>query len=485
MSPVPERHLLVIFGATGDLSHRKLIPALWELHKHSPARGRTVILGLARADLTDDAFRDQVREALKNEGPEHAAEISRWCRDSIYFQSTGDGSAAAFERLKARIGAIEHAEGLYGNRAFYLALPLPAFAPTVEALGHVGLHRSKGWTRLVLEKPFGHDLGSAQALNALIHRFFDEGQVFRLDHYLGKETVQNLIAFRFGNALFEPLWNRDRIERVELTVAEELGVEGRGAFYEQAGATRDLLQNHMLQVLAVATMEPPAALDGESVSNEKIKILKAITPIRPEDYVVGQYGAGELNGKKLKGYREEPGVDPNSVTDTFVAVRFGIQSWRWQGVPFYLRTGKRLPKKLSRIIVTFKSPPAAVFNPYIVCGMGGNRLEIVLQPNEGFNLSFQVKLPGDGMRLHTQEMRFRYAEAFGHLPEAYQTLLLDVMHGDHTLFVRGDEVEQAWKVCAPMLDGHRELHTYAAGTWGPPRAEQMLAEAGCCWTDPS
>lgn len=484
MSNLPERHLMVIFGATGDLSHRKLIPALWELHKNSAARGRFVVLGVARGELSDDEFRKQVRVALKSESAESDAEINRWCRDSIYFQSLGDGTAASYERLKTRIFDIEEKEHLYGNRAFYLALPLPAFAPTIESLGHVGLHKSKGWTRLVLEKPFGHDLGSAQALNALIHRFFEEGQVFRLDHYLGKETVQNLIAFRFGNALFEPLWNRDRIERIEFTVSEDLGVEGRGGFYEGAGAIRDIVQNHMLQVLALATMEPPVALDGDSVSNEKIKILKAIEPIKPSDVVVGQYGAGELDGKKLKGYREEAGVAANSKTETFVALRLCIQNWRWQGVPFYLRTGKRLPKKLSRIIVTFKSPPAAVFNPYIVCGMGGNRLEIVLQPNEGFTLSFQVKLPGDGMRLHTQEMRFRYAEAFGHLPEAYQTLLLDVMHGDHTLFVRGDEIEQAWKICDPLLKSPGELFTYSAGTWGPTRADQLLSDRSCCWTNP-
>jgi glucose-6-phosphate 1-dehydrogenase len=360
---------------------------------------------------------------------------------------------------------------------------VPAFPPTIEAFGASGLNTSKGWTRLVVEKPFGHDLDSARGLNALVHRFFDESAVYRLDHYLGKETVQNLLAFRFGNALWEPLWNRDRVQQVELTVAEELGVEGRGAFYEKAGATRDIMQNHMMQLLALTAMEPPAALDGTSVANEKVKVLQSMSMIRPEDTVLGQYAPGELGGKALKGYREEAGVAPASQTDTYCCMRVAINNWRWNGVPFFLRTGKRMPRKVSRIVVSFRSPPAAVFNPYIVCGLDCNRLEVTLQPNEGFNLSFQTKIPGEGFKLATQEMRFRYSDAYGTLPEAYQTLMLDVMRGDRTLFVRNDEVETAWKLFMPIVDAGLPVHEYAAGSWGPAKAEQLLASSGCSWTD--
>jgi glucose-6-phosphate 1-dehydrogenase len=498
----PDRHLFVIFGATGDLSHRKLIPALWEIERHTSAKGRATILGVARAGITDPEYRAQVVEALTKDG--HAggsggghgsaagnggqaggasdAELAEWVHRSVYFQSLGDQGPAAFAALRARIERIELEQKIPGNRAFYLALPLPAFAPTVEALGAAGLNTSPGWTRAVIEKPFGHDLASAQSLNALLHRFYDERSIFRLDHYLGKETVQNLIAFRFGNALWEPIWNRDRISHIEITAAEELGVEARGSFYEKAGAVRDIIQNHLLQVLGLVAMEAPAGLDGTSVSNEKLKILRSITPLTREDIVLGQYGPGEVNSKSLKGYREEPGVSAESRTETFAAVRLSINSWRWEGVPFYLRTGKRLAKKSTKIVVNFRCPPAAVFNPYIVCGTESNRLTITLQPNEGFNLAFQVKIPGgEGLHLHTQEMRFRYADTFGVLPEAYQTLLLDVMRGDHTLFVRNDEVEAAWKVCEPMIDGSNEVHSYAAGSWGPTRADALVKGRGHEW----
>ncbi|HLO41614.1 MAG TPA: glucose-6-phosphate dehydrogenase [Phycisphaerales bacterium] len=478
----PDRQLIIIFGATGDLSHRKLIPALWEIERHSPAKGRATILGVARAGISDDEFRAQVVDAMKKAG-EDSPEIEQWAKRSIYFQSLGDQSEYAYQALRVRIEAIEKSLELPGNRVFYLALPLPAFPPTVESLGAVGLNNGPGWTRVVIEKPFGHDLDSARSLNALLHRFYAEENVFRLDHYLGKETVQNLLAFRFGNALWEPIWNRDRISHVEITAAEELGVEARGSFYEKAGAVRDIIQNHLLQVLGLVAMDAPAGLDGTSVSNEKLKVLRSIAPLRPEDFILGQYAEGEAGGKRLTGYRDEPGVSKDSKTETFAAVKFSINSWRWEGVPFYLRTGKRMAKKTTKIVVTFKCPPAAVFNPYIVCGNESNRLIITLQPNEGFNLSFQVKIPGEGMRLHTQDMRFRYADEFGKLPEAYQTLLLDVMRGDHTLFVRNDEVEQAWKVCEPLIDPGNQLHPYAAGTWGPTSSERLVEREGHSWVN--
>lgn len=474
--------MLVVFGATGDLAHRKVLPALFDLSRQGSAKDRAIVLGVARAGLTDEQFRASVRESLLKHTKDTQA-VDAWVGKFLFFQSLGDQSASAYTALRTRIESLEADHNLFQHRIFYLALPVPAFAPTIDALAAAGLHTSKGWTRIVVEKPFGHDLPSAQDLNAIIHRHFDEVNTYRLDHYLGKETVQNIIAFRFGNAIWEPIWNRNHIKQVEITVAEELGVEGRGSFYEQAGAVRDIMQNHMMQLLCLVTMEPPAVLDGNSVANEKVKILQAMSPITPADAILGQYSAGELNGKKLIGYREETGVAPDSTTETYAAAVLRINNWRWHGVPFFMRTGKRLPRKVSRIVVTFHQPPAAVFNPYVVCGMSCNRLEITLQPNEGFNLAFVTKIPGEGMRLANQEMRFRYSDTFGALPEAYLTLMLDVMRGDRTLFVRNDEVESSWKLFDPLLTAPRKIHHYAAGSWGPTATEQLMGTTGACWTD--
>jgi glucose-6-phosphate 1-dehydrogenase len=478
----PERHTLLVFGATGDLAHRKVFPSLFDLHSHGPSKGRAIILGVARAGMTDDQFRTSLRESLGGKVKDKEA-FEEWLTKYVFFQSLGDSSAAAYDRLKARIEAIEAEHNLYQYRVFYLALPVPAFPPTIEALGAAKLNTSKGWTRLVVEKPFGHDLPSAQALNAQIHRFFDEHSVYRLDHYLGKETVQNLIALRFGNALFEPLWNRQMVKQVEISVAEELGVEGRGSFYEKAGAVRDIMQNHMMQLLCLTAMEPPSVLDGDGVANEKVKVLQSMAPILPQDVVLGQYSASEVEGKNYAGYRQEPGVDPQSTTETYAAAVLHINNWRWHGVPFYMRTGKRLPRKSSIITVTFREAPAAVFNPYVVCGMACNKLEITLQPNEGFNLSFITKIPGPGMHLANQQMRFRYADSFGPLPEAYQTLLLDVMRGDRTLFVRNDEVEGSWKLFEPNLTNRPPIRFYPAGSWGPAEADKLFGENNCTWTE--
>ncbi|MBN8598805.1 MAG: glucose-6-phosphate dehydrogenase [Planctomycetes bacterium] len=477
------RHLFVIFGATGDLSYRKLIPALYNVDLDPKAHEGHAILGAARAPLSDDEFRKAAAEALTEHGIDKA-KAEAWAKKTLYFQSLGESGPAQYKALRERIESLEKQLDLPGNRAFNLALPLPAFAPTVERLAEAGLNKSPGWTRLVLEKPFGQDLSSAKALNALVHKYYPEDHIYRLDHYLGKDTVQNILVFRFANSLFEPIWNRDRIERVEITVAEQLGVEGRGAFYENAGALRDIVQNHMMQLLALIAMEPPALIDAESVANEKVKVLKSMLPVDRDHVVYGQYGKGTIGNEVVPGYLTEHGVAPNSLTETFVACKLSINNWRWQGVPFFMRTGKRLSKKMTRIVVTFKRPPVAMFDSYGACLFTQNRLELLLQPDEGFNLTVEVKKPGSGLQLQTQKMHFRYSEAFGKLPEAYQTLLLDVARGDRTLFVRADEIETSWELFTPVLENKPAIQTYASGSWGPTAANELVARYGQCWTEP-
>jgi glucose-6-phosphate 1-dehydrogenase len=483
--PDIQPHLFVIFGATGDLTKRKLIPALYHLMQDADVARRCVVLGTARSDWSDEQFRDEARAALRDSGYSDE-EVSKWCTRNLFYQCLG-AEGNDYGRLRDRVEQLERHLDLPGNRAFYLSLPPSVYGPAIEGLGDVGLNDSPGWTRVVVEKPFGYDLASARELNEQVHRHFDEDQVYRIDHYLGKETVQNLMAFRFGNALFESMWNREHIDRVEITVSEALGVGGRGGYYDQSGHVRDMVQNHLTQLLTLVAMEPPSSMDANAIRDEKVKVLRATQQPDPEtDVVLGQYGAGTVDGEPVPGYRDEPDVPADSDTETFATLRLNVANWRWQGVPFYLRTGKRLPRKLTQIAVRFQSAPVSLFqsdgDPCVPqnadCKAPPNELLITLQPDEGFDLRFEVKAPGnsdDGtMTLETQQLSFSYQDAFGPVPDAYETLLRDIIVGDPTLFVRADEVEASWKLYAPVLEADVPVHPYEAGTWGPDAVDRLL-----------
>jgi glucose-6-phosphate 1-dehydrogenase len=478
-------HLFVILGATGDLTGRKLLPALHHLARQGKLGPRSYVLGAAiDTDLDDKAFRARARKWLLDDGETAANLDSEWCDRNLFYQTIGSGGADDYRALAARITAIEKDLQLPGNRIFYLALPPEVFPVAIQGLGEAGLSEGPGWTRLVIEKPFGRDLASAEQLNAVVHRHFDESQVYRIDHYLGKETVRNLLVFRFANSLFEPLWNRDRIESIEITVAETLGVEHRARYYETAGALRDMVQNHLTQLLTLAAMEAPAAFGARAIREEKAKVLRSVRPIRPENVVFGQYAPGAVGGAKVPGYREEPGVARNSPMETFVALRVEIANWRWQGVPFFLRTGKRLPSRVSQIVINFRCPPVSMFRPFEACEIHANALAITIQPDEGFDLRFEIKAPGQEIELQSRSLHFRYSEAFAPLSDAYETLLLDVLLGDATLFVSDDWVEASWGIYTPLLQKRPLVLPYAAGTWGPAESNHLLRDVGRNWSAP-
>lgn len=469
-------HLLVLFGASGDLAKRKLIPALYSLMKRRNFDDTTRVLGVATTDMSDDDYRDAAREALVDSGvsPEKAA---KWCARVIEYQSIKEG----FDALEKRIDEIENAADLPGNRAFYLAIPPSVFDDTIEGLASVGLHESKGWTRVVVEKPFGEDRQSAEELNRLLHKWFSETQIYRIDHYLAKETVQNILVFRFANPIFESSWNRDRIDSVEITFAETLGLEGRAGYFDKSGMLRDVVQNHVFQIMTLMAMEPPVRLDSGSIRDEKVKVLKSIYPLSSEDVVRGQYGPGSYDDKQVPGYLEEDGIDPTSSTETYAALRVDIDNWRWRGVPFYLRAGKRLPERRTQVVVRFKQPPVYLFGGDEACRVHANVMYITLQPDEGFDLRFDVKMPGEGMELTPQSLSFRYGDVFGDLPDAYETLIVDFLTGDQTLFVRADEAEEAWRILEPVIDLDDAPESYPAGSWGPDAAERLIEGEGDHW----
>jgi glucose-6-phosphate 1-dehydrogenase len=465
-----ERHLFVVLGATGDLTSRKLLPALYDLMHHDA--GTSIVLGAATSDLGDEGFRDRAVEALTASGVGRAPAVE-WAGRHVFYEPVGRDRG--YEGLAKRIVDLEAELRLPGNRVVYLAIPPEVVPDAIERLGAAGLADGPGWTRLVVEKPFGHDLASARQLNRLVHAHFGEAAVYRIDHYLGKASVQNLLVFRFGNPIFEASWNRDRVERVEITVAESLGVGTRGRYYDEAGVLRDMVQSHLSQILTLTAMEAPTAFTAGDVRDEKVKVLRSIQSVDPSAVVIGQYQGGSIEGEPIAPYRASPGVDPASGTPTYAALRLSIDNWRWQGVPFYLRTGKALARRQTQVAVTFRGPPVCLFHGRPDdCMSTGNVLYLTLQPEEGFSLVIEVKEPADQFQLRRIPLHFSYSEAFGDIPDAYETLLADVIEGDPTLFVRSDEVEEAWRLYTPLLHQDLPLHPYPAGSWGPDEARALL-----------
>ncbi len=472
-----EPTLIVLFGGTGDLARRKLLPAIYQLMARRNFDDETLVLGVATSDRSDDQYRSEIVDALAEAGIDRA-DATAWARRTLYYETIDDG----IEPVEKRVAELEAMAGLGGNRLFYLAIPPSVFDDTVEALGDSVLCRGAGWTRVVVEKPFGIDQPSAEHLNELLHRYYDESQIYRIDHYLAKEMVQNLLVFRFANPLFEQSWNRDRIESIQITVAETLGLEGRAGYFDRSGIIRDIVQNHLLQLLTLVAMEPPVRMNSTAIRDEKVKVLQSMYPVDEAAVVRGRYVEGQVGDEKVIGYLDEDGVAEDSSTETFAALKLEIDNWRWRGVPFYVQAGKRLADRLTEVVVTFKEPPVCLFGDEDgSCETHANVLFMTLQPNEGFDLKFDVKTPGEEMVLASQRLSFRYGEVFGELPRAYETLLADVMAGDQTLFVRADEAEHAWRILSPALDLSDQPQPYAAGSWGPHGARRLLERNGHRW----
>jgi glucose-6-phosphate 1-dehydrogenase len=498
----PEPCIMVIAGASGDLCHRKLMPALYGLARQKLLPAGFTIVGLARTPMSDDAFRDSMTESMKSQGEDVTSPLWQSFARGLHYHAADYGNADTWTSLGKRLEELDHLRGTGGNRLYYLAVPPTAFPVIIRGLGAAGLSRdefdpiadpshARGWVRVIIEKPFGRDLISARQLQRDVQNAFREDQVFRIDHYLGKETVQNIMVLRFANLMFEPIWNRRYIDHVQITVAESLGVEKRGGYYEEAGALRDMIQNHLMQVLSIVAMEPPAAFRANEVRDETVKLVRAIRPFDHEtaalDAVRGQYGRGWVNGARVPGYREEEGVSPTSSTETFAAARFMIDNWRWADVPFYVRSGKRLARKLSEIAIQFRKLPHLLFQNGPQSEVEENALVIRIQPDEGISIRFEAKLPGPHMYLRPVRMDMRYGTTFGNQSaDGYQRLLLDALLGDATLFPRYDWVDASWSLVTPIQEVWKaqaatNFPNYEAGTWGPPESKDMLERDGRRW----
>jgi glucose-6-phosphate 1-dehydrogenase len=481
----PEPCVLVVFGASGDLTRRKIFPALYSLACRRLLPEHFAVVGVARTEWTEEEFRERMQAAVREFGrDEFRQDVWDWLADATRYLASDFADEAGEDELGALVTALDEERGTQGNRVYYLAVPPQAMEIVVQELGE--RRATQGWTRLIVEKPFGHDRASARRLNERIHEFFTEDEVFRIDHYLGKETVQNMLVLRFANGIFEPIWNRQFIDHVQITVAESLGIEQRAAFYEQAGAIRDIFQNHLLQLVALTAMEPPIDFTADSVRNEKVKVLRALRMPGPDDVVRGQYERGFAEGEEVPGYREEEGVAADSQIETYVAAKFHVDNWRWAGTPFYVRTGKRLPRRETTIAIQFQRAPHLAFEETAAEELRPNLLLVYVQPDEGVSLAVGAKVPGQGLKLRTVHMDFMYGGTFRTgLPEAYERLILDAMRGDATLFTREDEVDQQWAIVDAIVAGwegeRSDLPAYAAGTWGPHSADELIQRDGREW----
>ncbi|HEY0756671.1 MAG TPA: glucose-6-phosphate dehydrogenase [Ktedonobacteraceae bacterium] len=494
----PEPCVMVIFGSTGDLTHRKLLPALYNLALEHPLPAGFSVIGFARRPYNDEVFRQQALESINQFSRQKPVNPQVWesFESGIYYLQSDFNDPKGYAKLADKLTELDRTRGTCGNRIFYLSTPPSQYTEIIQQLGAAGLNRSrKGWTRIIIEKPFGRDLNSAKELNRQVAKVFREDQVYRIDHYLGKETVQNILVFRFANGIFEPIWNRRYVDHVQITVAENIGLEGRAAYYEESGAIRDMVQNHVLQLLTLVAMEPPVAFDANEVRDEKVKVLHALQPLVGAEVLANtiraQYGPGWLHGEQLRGYREEPGISLTSMTETYVAMKVSIDSWRWAGVPFYLRTGKHLPKRVTEIAIQFKQPPLRLFKKSDAHGqVEPNILTLRIQPDEGISLKFGAKVPGSEMQIRSVNMDFFYGSSFvREQPEAYERLLLDCMLGDSTLFTRHDEVETAWNFVQGVLDVWKAEQpenalTYEPGTWGPQGADEFIWRDERRWRRP-
>jgi glucose-6-phosphate 1-dehydrogenase len=476
---------LTIFGASGDLTQRKLIPALYALAFRGLLPSSFGIVGVARTPMADDEFREKMKQAVMEHGrDEFRDDVWEELAAGMRYVATDFADDGGEERVINCLNKLDEERGTSSNRVYYLAVPPSAIEAIVVAMGK--RRSTTGWTRLIVEKPFGYDLESARHLNAVIKEYFHESEIFRIDHYLGKETVQNMLVLRFANGIFEPIWNRQFVDHVQITVAESLGIEGRADYYERAGASRDIFQNHLLQLVALTAMEPPIDFSADSVRNEKVKVLKAMHTPGPKHVVRGQYGPGFIEGEEVPGYREEPGVAADSLTETYVAAKLFVDNWRWADTPFYVRTGKRLPRRETTIAIQFKRAPHPPFEVDSEEGLRPNVLLVHVQPDEGVSLAIGAKVPGQGMTIRTVHMDFLYGGTFRTgLPEAYERLILDCLLGDATLFTRADEVEEQWAIVDAMVASWKRdrpnFPNYAAGTWGPVAADELLHRDGRSW----